>query len=275
MFEDNNYIVPYYITKNKEWVAKTANELSHVEFGDSKGRRLISRFFRRSFLLPNRVHPDNEDIQKKEEKLLKLEREAVLRYFLKMLLSAGVNLALSETKAADDNPPDLISKAIKLIAKTLHHAWILSQDTETELTVPFDFLNDEAKKERLENATSIWDIMEKNGLVIWEANSYEQLFLHALPFNKSKQSHETSADYLVEIFPRGRSTTLDIISKMKKFIGTSEAPFDMKPSTFEGLSPYFRLLVWAVFTNRQSLIKYFWDLDLDSSIPHALVGVTM
>ena len=292
LFDDSDFEVPFYISSNLGWMESTGKELLELEksgkHGDHKKTRkvksLVTRGPRRNSLHQSVVSNNSDEA----------DADALLSYYLKLFVSAGMVLSITQHPPASGEPslsnPEIIEGVVKLIAKTIHHSWLINTEImvhaaeNAAMNVPYHRLNDDAQKRCDDRGRLIWQIMEEAGLVLWDGDNLEDMYVNSMP--RAEDSSQRSR-HLRDFMPRGCCTREDVHDLLRDLVGTVEWPFisqrqmaisrrisdlDVNKEEIRELSPYYYLLIWAIITNRKRLAKYFWELTDEMALTTGLIA---
>jgi len=304
LFDESDFEVPLYILKTK-WFEVTAFNLGQdPKVQKKKGNHTVQpdRNFREK-LRRNSLHiaEDAAKIAKKASQVVGLvasdsdsvgrassmvatlkpdeyqkqvANEAVLSYYLKLFLSAGLAMSIDEQHEQDTRPPtdpEVAGKVVTLIAKTMHHSWLLSIDDNDDQTEAHQLYDNLGKKEQytlLLAADHVFKVLDDAGLRLWQSDNLEDLFLRAQPISMD----HVPSHYLMTLFPRGHCTRADVYQRTREMVGTPSMAFGATDASIDQLSPFYHLMTWSLCTNRPELAKYFWELSPRKCVLNALVA---
>jgi len=307
LFDETDFEVPLYILKT-QWFAITAYNLGMDPKLQKKGKGTVqpSKNFREKMRrksmsvvedaskvvnkassaigLGNRgKEDDNESVRtaksvmsgaKPSDYDKQVANEAVLAYYLKLFLSAGLAMSIDEAHEQGERPatdPEMAGKVVTLIAKTMHHSWLLCIDDTDNQTEAHQLYDNLGKKEQLPlllAADHVFRVLDDAGLRLWKSDNLEDLFLRAQPTD----TDGTASHYLMTLFPRGHCLRQDVYQRTREMVGTPSRGFCASPEQIEGLCPYYLLMVWSLCTNRPELAKFFWGIKPEKCVLNALVA---
>jgi len=290
LFDDSDFDVPWYIVGNLSWMESTGKELLELEKTGKHGihhkpQKGHGKVTRRASLHTHKTYAEESP---------EAEAEQLLSYYLKLFVSAGMVLSITEHPPAFGEPslsnPEIVEGVVKLIAKTIHHSWLINTEImlhaveKEDINVPYHMLSDEARKRCDDRGRIVWGIMEEAGLVLWDGDNLEDMYVNSMA--KSEDSGEKSR-HVSMFLQRGCCTREDVHDLLRDLVGNAEWPYisqrqmqtsrqigdiDVSNEKTRVQSPYYHLMIWAIITNRKRLAKYFWFLTDEVSLQTGLVA---